>query len=239
MNLFVLQFDVHLAKNHEFYVEYLFWYNQPTTSEARSYDGLWRLVHDWVRRKKDTKNRKEALKDHLPNMSASNTPNGKGKGAGKGTGKDKDGKPQVCFSWRNNGVCAKKEAGTCVYAHPMDVKGKGKPGGAKGDGKRSSSNSSRTSKGGKAGGKGSDTPRKKVVTDLALLCRNFLKGKCDKGKQCKWHHNGPCTFHAKGNCNKGDDCIFSHQTPSNAAAAPAGPNAPPKKGKKTTDTNGE
>ena len=67
MNLFVLQFDLHLPKNHEFYVEYLFWYNQPADNETRTYNGLWKLVHDWVRRKKDTKNRKEALKDHLPN----------------------------------------------------------------------------------------------------------------------------------------------------------------------------
>jgi hypothetical protein len=124
----------------------------------------------------------------------------------------------------------------------MDVKGKGKPGGAKGDGKqqRSSSNSSRTSKGCKASGKGSDAPRKKVVSDPALLCRNVLKGKCDKGKQCKWHHNGPCTFHAKGNCKKGDDCIFSHHDkPSNAAAALVDPKAPPKKGPKNNDNNEE
>ena len=40
MNLFVLQFDVHLAKQHELYVEYLFWYNRPTTGATRSYEGL-------------------------------------------------------------------------------------------------------------------------------------------------------------------------------------------------------
>ena len=56
MNLFVLQFDVHLPKNHEFYVEWLFWFNRPETDTIRSYDGLWKLVHDFVRRKKDTKN---------------------------------------------------------------------------------------------------------------------------------------------------------------------------------------
>ena len=58
MNLFVLQFDVHLAKNHDFYFEYLFWYNKPSNDTARTYDGLWDFVHDWVRRKKDTKHRR-------------------------------------------------------------------------------------------------------------------------------------------------------------------------------------
>ena len=97
-NLFVLQFDVHLNKQHEFYVEYLFWYNRRVEEPTRNYKGLWTLVHDWVRRKKDTKNRKEALKDHLPSLSAfgpEKTPKGKG---GKGTGKDKNGDPQACFS---------------------------------------------------------------------------------------------------------------------------------------------
>jgi hypothetical protein len=53
MNLFVLQFDVHLPKNHEFYVEYLFWYNRPAADVTRTYDCLWALIHDWFRRKKD------------------------------------------------------------------------------------------------------------------------------------------------------------------------------------------
>ena len=81
MNLFVLQFDLHLPKNHEFYVEYLFWYNRPAEDVTRTYEGLWELVHDWVRRKKDTKNRRDALKDHLLNISRE--PKGKGKGKAK------------------------------------------------------------------------------------------------------------------------------------------------------------
>ena len=224
MNLFVLQFDVHLPKNHEFYVEYLFWYNQPADSPTRNYYGLWKLVHDWVRRKKDMKNRKEALKDHLPNMAFHDNA-AKAKG-GKGTGKDKNGDPQVCFAWRNNGICPKKSSGTCQYAHPMDAKGKGKPGGDKGGkgGKqqRSSSTSSRGGKkGGAGGGKGAPSPRGKVVTDPALLCKNYLEGKRDKSKACKFHHNGPCVFHNKGSCNKGDDCVFSHHhAPGGARAMP-------------------
>jgi len=227
MNLFVLQFDVNLPKDHEFYVEYIFWYNRPATDATRTYDGLWALIHDWVRRKKDIKNRKEALKDHLPGLAGTyeKTPKGKGKG------KDKHGDPQVCFAWRNTGKCTKKEDGTCVYAHPNSAKGIGKPDGkkGKGDGKRSSSTSSRTSKGGAGGGKGSASPRKKTVTDLSLLCKNYLKGTCTKGKACKYHHNGPCLFHKKGNCTRGDDCVYSHHDNAVAAAAAPSPTAADKK----------
>ena len=48
------------------------------------------------------------------------------------------------------------------------------------------------------------------MTDPKLLCQNYLKGKCTKGKACTYHHNGPCSFHKKGICNKGDKCVFSH-----------------------------
>jgi len=55
MNLFVLQLDVNLRKNHEFGVEYLLWYNRLQIDPIRTYEGIWTLVHDWVRRKRDTK----------------------------------------------------------------------------------------------------------------------------------------------------------------------------------------
>jgi hypothetical protein len=214
MNLFVLQFDVHLPKNHEFYVEYLFWYNKPSEDPIRTYNGLWKLVHDWVRRKKDTKNRREALKDHLPGLAFEKTPKG------KGNGKDKNGDPQVCFAWRDKGVCAKKEDGTCMYAHPQKAKGTGKSKGKGGkDGKRANSTSSRGGKG--DGGRSQSPSRGKMVTDPKLLCQNYPKGKCDKGKSCTRHHNGPCNFHKKGNCNRGADCVFSHHDASAPAAAAA------------------
>ena len=66
MNLFVLQVEVHLAKQREFYVEYLFFYNRPVTDATRSHA----VVLGWVRRKKETKNRKDALKDYLPGVSS-------------------------------------------------------------------------------------------------------------------------------------------------------------------------
>ena len=202
MNLFVLQFDLHLPKSHEFFVEWLMWYNRLAIDPIRNYEGLWRLAHDWLRRKKESKNRRDTLKDHLPGIVHSGITGQKG---GKGTGKDKNGDPQVCFAWRNTGVCAKKDSGTCNYAHPNSAKNTGRPSGDKGkrkgkDGnqKRSSSTSSRN---GKGGGRSSSpaTPRAKAVTDTKLLCQNFLKGKCNKGKACTYHHNGVCSFHKKGN----------------------------------------
>ena len=231
MNLFVLQFDVHLAKQHEFYVEYLFWYNRPATDTTRSYEGLWTLVHDWVRRKKETKNRKEALKDHFPGIVRHDaTP----KGNGKGKGKDKNGNPQVCFAWRNTGTCTRKDAGTCLYAHPEDAKNTGRPkGDSKGGGKKGKS------KGKPGGGKGSGSLRGKTITDAAKLCKNYLKGKCTKGDKCTYHHNGPCRFHAKGSCTKGDACIFSHhEAPKpGAVAAAAAPKASAKPGARPSGDN--
>jgi hypothetical protein len=233
MNVFVLQFDVHLAENHEFYLEYVCWYNRLADDTTRSYEGLWTLVHVWARRKKDTKNRREALKDHLPGLARDITPTGKG----KGTGKDKNGDPQICFAWRNHGACAKKDAGTCIYTHPNDAKGKGKHGGGKkaGDGKggKRSSSQSRTGKGGAGGGARPASPGRKVVTDKALLCSNFLKGRCSKGGKCKYHHNGICNFHKRSNCTRGDDCVFSHhEPPTPAAAAAVLPDAAAPKGTK-------
>ena len=46
MTLFVLQFSVHLAKGHEFYVEYLLWCNQPADNTTMNHAGLWELVHE-------------------------------------------------------------------------------------------------------------------------------------------------------------------------------------------------
>ena len=66
-------------------MEYLLWYNRIPLDPVRSYEGIWTLIHDWVRRKRDTKKRREALKDHLPGLGAAMG----AAGAGKGTGKDK------------------------------------------------------------------------------------------------------------------------------------------------------
>ena len=74
MNLFMLQSDVHFPKNREFYVEYLFWYSQAADNPNRTYDGLWKLTRDWVRRKKDIKNsRKKTVptRSQLISVSAS------------------------------------------------------------------------------------------------------------------------------------------------------------------------
>jgi hypothetical protein len=210
MNLFVLQLDVNLPKNHEFSVEYVLWYNRPPTDTIRTYDGIWSLIHDWVRRKRDTKNRREALKDHLPGLGAVATG---GAGAGKGSGKDKS--QMTCFQWRDKGVCAKHEAGTCEYAHPKALRNTGKPkgdgedGGKKGKTRNSSSASG--SKGGKGdSGKRSPSPKRTVETDRSKLCPFYLKGECKKGKSCPLHHNGPCKFHTAGTCTKGDKCISTH-----------------------------
>ena len=221
MNLFVLQFDVYLRQKPSVFAEYLMWYNRQTDDTIRSYDGLWRLVHDWVRRKRDTRNRKEALKDHLPNLGAS--PYG-----GKGTGKGKDGKPQVCFKWRDTGKCDGKDDGTCNYNHPKDQKGTGKGQDGKHGKSRSNTPNRSSGKGKDKGGKGgrSASPKSKIITEKSKLCKNFLVGKCKYGNKCKFHHNGLCKFHSKGKCTKGADCIFGHGDPDVPAAPAAAADAP-------------
>ena len=230
MNLFVLQLDVNLPKNHEFGVEYLLWFNRPPVDPIRSYDGVWSLVHDWVRRKRDTKNRREALKDHLPGLGAA-----MGNADGKGSGKDRS--QMTCFQWRDKGVCARNEAGTCEYAHPKAAKGTGKPPG-KGNGKDGKNRSKgakgdSSSSGRPIGGKGdrgnrSASPKRTVETDRSKLCAFYLKGECKKGNKCPLHHNGPCKFHTAGTCTKGDKCLFTHWNSSTGHNVAAGPVDDPK-----------
>ena len=139
----------------------------------------------------------------------------------KGSGKDKS--QMTCFQWRDKGVCAKHDAGTCPYAHPKALKGTGKPNDqGKGGGKKGKSRDS-SSPGGRKGGKGSGdrsaSPRKTVVSDRTKLCPHFLKGKCKKGENCPLHHNGICKFHTAGTCTKGDQCIFAHLDKGGSALA--------------------
>ena len=230
MNLFVLQLDVNLPKNHEFGVEYLLWYNKAPTDPIRTYEGIWTLIHDWVRRKRDTKNRREALKDHLPGLGAAM---GKSTGDGKGSGKDRS--QMTCFQWRDKGICAKHDAGTCEYAHPKALKGTGK---SKGDGKdngkkgkkghSSGPDGHKRGKGG--GGARSASPKRTVETDRAKLCPFYFKGECKKGNKCLLHHNGPCRFHSAGTCTKGDKCLFTHWNVDKGANLALGATAPPTSG---------
>ena len=224
MSLFVLQLDVNLPKNHDFHIEYLLWYNRPPTDATRNYQGIWQLVHDFVRRKRDSKHRREALKDHLPGLggaATSNQPKGQANAAqGKGGNGDE---PKVCFAWRDKGECNKHTTGECMYAHPKALKGKGKSGSKKGkDGKGASKGKSSGSGGKKGeswkGGDRSASPKRTVVTDMSKLCKDYLKGTCKKGKGCSLHHNEPCRFFANGSCSKGDKCPFPHWNAKAAAA---------------------
>ena len=144
---------------------------------------------------------------------------------GKTKGKGKDGKPQVCFKWRDTGKCENKDNGTCQYHHPSDQKGVGKGKGCN-NCKRSNTPSRQSGKGKDQGGRGgrSASPGKKTISDMSKLCNNYLKGKCKYGDKCKYHHNGPCRFFQKGSCTKGDECIFGRD---NAAVAAAPATVPP------------
>jgi len=84
LKIFGLQLDSNLAKTHEFYVEYLFWYKKPPTDPERTYEGLWKLVKEWIRRKQELKQRTTALKDHVSTIPGIIRPV-----QGKGTGRDR------------------------------------------------------------------------------------------------------------------------------------------------------
>jgi hypothetical protein len=65
-----------------------------------------------------------------------------------------------------------------------------------------------------------------------------LKGNCNKGDTCTYHHNGACHFHAKGSCKHGDSCVFSHhETVKPAVPAPVAPEVSAKQGRKKKDEN--
>ena len=220
LNLFVLQLDVNLPKNHEFAVEYLLWFNRAPTDPIRTYEGIWALIHDWVRRKRDTKNRREALKDHLPGLGAVAAKGGASKGSSDG-----DRSKMTCFQWRDKGVCDKHSAGTCEYAHPNALRNTGKPPKDKGKGGKKGGKGNSSGSGGHKGGKGdsnarSQSPKRTVQTDRSKLCPFYLKGECKKGNKCPQHHNGPCKFHSAGTCTKGGKCLFTHWN-SSGAAVPA------------------
>lgn len=64
--------------------------------------------------------------------------------------------------------------------------------------------------------------QKKEEVRKNKVCRDFLKGKCQRGDECKFEHPEKveesitkkkiCFAFKKGQCNRGDRCLFSHAT---------------------------
>ena len=127
------------------------------------------------------------------------------------------------FLMENYGKCDKPG---CKYDHSPALKNtggkgtKGKKGlGKKGKGKGSKSKASQND--GRSTPRNTGGDRPKVVTDLSLVCRNHLLGKCKAGPNCKYHHNEPCKFFPLGTCAYGDKCPFPHVGTSAKAATVA------------------
>ena len=52
-------------------------------------------------------------------------------------------------------------------------------------------------------------------------CTFYLRGKCDKGKECKFWHPPECRHHKKGDCSAGKNCMFLHSPKSPKAGGNA------------------
>ena len=131
----------------------------------------------------------------------------------------KDGRPKMCFNWRDHGDCENYYNSSCPYAHPDDQRGVGKSKGGNYNNQTSATSDQQSGHDedqGDCGGR-SDSPQEQIIRDTALLCRAYLAGKCKRGERCKYHHNGPCKFFINGNCRNGVKCVFSHD---DAAALP-------------------
>ena len=128
-----------------------------------------------------------------------------------------------CYKWRNDGVCEKHKSKDCPYTHLKENKGvgkqglkgdgKGKKGGKKGDGKgkRDRSSSPRPSSG---------TGKPSVVLDATKVCKKYLLNQCTAGKNCRLHHNPPCSKQMAGECTR-TECLFPHWNAVAAVSTPA------------------
>ena len=45
------------------------------------------------------------------------------------------------------------------------------------------------------------------------LCKYYLDGSCNKGKNCDFYHPKVCKYHKEGKCNKGSACQDYHVNP--------------------------
>merc|ERR1712086_794415 len=84
------------------------------------------------------------------------------------------------------------------------------------------------------GGKEKITEIRKIKKKDATACRNWMKGKCDKGDNCDFWHAPDCRRQKKGgHCKFGDKCGYRHTgkkaTPANSEESSGGDSEKKKK----------
>ena len=145
---------------------------------------------------------------------------GKGTPGTRAQSNNKRTKPQQgdCRQWLKFGECSRGDE--CSWAHDEDKrpeKPSGKTAGRKSSGKGSKSRSS-SPKGGREGRNRSTTPSSKVRgtspsgKEGRPTCTFYLRGECNRGKNCEYFHPQPCTHFNAGSCKLGEECEFAHFT---------------------------
>ena len=122
-----------------------------------------------------------------------------------------------CRQWVRTGKCFRGD--NCSFNHRDEVKGVGFRSNSKSQ-KRGRDRSQKGDQGGNSQRQSRSRDRSSISqpkrgkspsgrTDQ-VPCRDWMKGKCTKGKECDFWHVPNCRFFRVGNCSMGKECIFRH-----------------------------
>ena len=148
------------------------------------------------------KNRDELARKNAT-ARATGTPAAGAAASETGTGKG------VCKQWQKSGSCSRGD--NCPWAH-TGTGGKGK-----GKGKGKDKKRGRSSSPNQRAQSPPPKPRSASPEGAKKPCRFYMKGNCNKGKDCEFHHPPKCKFFSSGKCTQGNKCKFFHERTASVA----------------------